>query len=110
MCIRRLNCPPELAPEVDLPTGREPHHQLLVGKVVTEGCLGGPVADPGGRKGAGDELALRKKTAHCYAELGTGFKNSDAGNSETQVLPEGRVNKPIQEGVIEFPPPCPVLV
>ncbi len=55
-------------------------------------------------------LALGIERAHGDAQLGPGRQDPHPGNAQAQVLPVGSLDELIQDGVVEGPPPVPVIV
>lgn len=60
-------------------------------------------------KGTGGLLCLREEFSNGDAELGTGFQYPNTRDPERKVLLVSPVNKPVEDRVVEYPPPVTVL-
>jgi hypothetical protein len=54
-------------------------------------------------------LRLRIELPNGYAQLGPGFYYPDTSNSERQIFPVSPINELIQDWIIKYPPPAPVI-
>ena len=54
-------------------------------------------------------MGLGVKSSDGDAELGSGFQHPYACNLEGQVLPVGPLDEPVEDRIIEYPPPVAVF-
>ena len=102
----RLDAPPVLPPEVQLPSGVEAHgvrHKVSVA-VWTED-VGQFLRDPQCAHASPDLLHLRKLAPRGNAQLGTSLHDPQSGDLQRQALPMGDLDQAIERRVVESPPP-----